>query len=138
MLVADLARYEAYVNNPVFVPFVDLLNQNQFDALVSFCYNCGPGNLKELCAGRTIDEIPDYLPLYNKGGGNVLPGLVRRRAAEVDLFTKEVIDLEEWAFDFIEQVMGAYHKQMEGNAEVQETTHNAMNALRRATGREET
>lgn len=91
MLVADLARYEAYVNNTDLVPFADQLNQNQFDALVSFCYNCGPGNLRELCEGQTIETIPSVLPLYNKGGGNVLKGLVRRREAEVNLYLSEVL-----------------------------------------------
>lgn len=53
MLVADLAKYEAYVNNPAYVPVTAQLNQNQFDALVSFCYNCGSGSLKSFAqAGR--------------------------------------------------------------------------------------
>lgn len=88
MLVKDLAKYEAYVNNPSYVPLTDKLTQNQFDALVSFTYNCGNGSLKKLCAGRTLAQIVQAIPMYNKGGGNVLQGLVRRRAAEVELFNK--------------------------------------------------
>lgn len=90
MLVDDLKRYIAYVNNNNFVTIIDNLNQNQFDALVSFCYNCGPGNLQDLCKGkRTPEAIAEDLPKYNKGGGKVLAGLVRRRAAELELFNKE-------------------------------------------------
>ncbi|OMF09543.1 hypothetical protein BK129_01420 [Paenibacillus amylolyticus] len=86
MLVADLAKYEAYVNNPSYVPVTDKLTQNQFDALTSFCYNCGAGNLKQLCNGRTVAQIATSITKYNKAGGNVLKGLVRRRQAELDLF----------------------------------------------------
>lgn len=83
MLEADLVRYEAPVN-----ALTIQLNQNQFDALVSFCYNCGAGNLQKLCLGRTTEQIAANMPLYNKGGGNVLAGLVRRRGEELALFNK--------------------------------------------------
>lgn len=86
MLIADLAKYEAYVNNPSFVPITDKLNQNQFDALTSFCYNTGPENLKKLCKDRMIAQIAASITKYNKAGGKVLNGLVRRRKAELDLF----------------------------------------------------
>ncbi|MGW8823371.1 lysozyme [Paenibacillus lautus] len=89
MLVRDLAKFEAYVNDHAYVPVTDKLNQNQFDALVSFCYNCGPGNLKKLCAGRTIEQIAQNITAYNKAGGKVLTGLVRRREAELTLFIKK-------------------------------------------------
>lgn len=86
MLIADLAKYEAYVNNPSFVPVTDKLTQNQFDALTSFCYNTGPENLKKLCKDRTIAQIAASITNYNKAGGKVLNGLVRRRKAELDLY----------------------------------------------------
>ncbi|MFJ2044510.1 lysozyme [Paenibacillus taichungensis] len=89
MLITDLAKYEAHVNNTAYVPLTDRLNQNQFDALVSFCYNTGQGNLKKLCvAPRTLAQIAAKLPEYNKAGGEVSNGLVRRRQAELDLFNK--------------------------------------------------
>ncbi len=66
------------------------LNQNQFDALVSFCYNCGVGNLNRLCSDRSIVSINKWITAYNKGGGNVLQGLVRRRNAEKELFNTPV------------------------------------------------
>jgi GH24 family phage-related lysozyme (muramidase) len=62
------------------------LNQNQFDALVSFAFNCGTGNLKKLCSGRTITQIGNAIPLYNKAGGKVLTGLTRRRNSEKQLY----------------------------------------------------
>lgn len=66
------------------------LNQNQFDALVSFAYNCGVGSLKTLVANRNLKQISEALLLYNKAGGKVLAGLVRRRKAEKALFEKTV------------------------------------------------
>lgn len=66
-------------------------NQNQFDALVSFTFNCGAGNLDTLLAGgkRTIVEISEKILLYNKANGETLAGLVRRRKAEKALFDAE-------------------------------------------------
>lgn len=67
-------------------------NQNQFDALVSFTFNCGSGNLKKLLNNgqRTIAQISAKIPAYNKAGGKVLRGLVNRRAAEKELFDRPV------------------------------------------------
>jgi GH24 family phage-related lysozyme (muramidase) len=86
LLLQDVADSVAVVNNPYYCPITASLNQNQFDALVSFAFNCGAGNLKTLCANRTAAQIAEKIPAYNKAGGNVLSGLVRRRAAEVKLF----------------------------------------------------
>lgn len=67
-------------------------NQNQFDALVSFTFNCGVGNLNMLLnnGSRTIAEISAKITAYNKAGGKVLQGLVNRRAAEKELFDKSL------------------------------------------------
>ena len=89
-LKQDCKKFENYVNNKSYVPITEQLNQNQFDALVSFAYNCGQGNLKTLCAGRSTAQIAAALPKYNKAAGKVLSGLVRRRAAEVKLFNTPV------------------------------------------------
>lgn len=80
-LAQDLAKYEKSVN-ALNIP----LNQNQFDALVSFAYNCGSGNLKKLVRGRSLQQIADAMLQYNKGSGKVLPGLTKRRQAERTLF----------------------------------------------------
>ena len=65
------------------------LNQHQFDALVSFTFNCGAGNLKKLVKGRSLAQIADAIPKYNKAGGRVLTGLTRRRTWERDWFLSE-------------------------------------------------
>jgi GH24 family phage-related lysozyme (muramidase) len=82
-LYRDLAKFESYVNNTGLK-----LTQNQFDALVSFTFNCGQGNLQKLIKGRTLSQIADALLLYNKAGGKVLAGLTKRRKEERTLFLK--------------------------------------------------
>lgn len=67
------------------------LSQAQYDALVSFTFNLGEGALRnstllrELNAGR-YDAVPREMNRWTRAGGQVLPGLVRRRAAEGALF----------------------------------------------------
>lgn len=81
-LVEDLVKYEKYVEK-----YVDLeLNQNQFDALVSFTYNCGAGNLKKLVKNRNHKQIAEAFQYYRKANGKILSGLVKRRAEEKTLF----------------------------------------------------
>lgn len=86
----DIAKFEGYVNNPAYVPITANLNQNQFDALVSFAFNLGAGNLRKLCKGRTAAQIAQAMTQYCKANGKVLAGLRRRRAAEQALFNKPV------------------------------------------------
>lgn len=86
MLKSDMKKYEKYVTDNVKIP----LNENQFSALVSFCYNCGVGNLKTLVKNRTAEQIADAILLYNKASSKVLKGLVKRRQAERELFLKPV------------------------------------------------
>ena len=86
----DVAKVEKYVNNPSYVPFTDKLNQNQFDALVSFAFNLGQGNVKKLCTGRVMNQIPSAMQQYCKAAGKTLPGLQRRRKAEAALYNKKV------------------------------------------------
>lgn len=89
-LKQDIAKFEKYINNPSYVPFTDKLNQNQFDALVSFAFNLGQGNVKKLCVGRNINQIPSAMQQYCKAAGKTLPGLQRRRKAEAALYNKKV------------------------------------------------
>ena len=65
-------------------------NQNELDALTSFCYNIG--SIKQLTASgtRSRDTISKKLLEYNKAGGKVYRGLTRRREAEKALFDKPV------------------------------------------------
>ena len=93
LLKENLAKYAASVNSCVKKGMITFpLNQNQFDALKSFCYNCGVGSLQKLVSGRTAAEVAEKMLLYNKGGGKVLAGLVRRREEERALFLR----YEDW------------------------------------------
>lgn len=84
----ELEKHEKFVQQIVTVP----LNQNEFDALTSFCYNCGPNNLKTLVTNRLNKnkrgDTAKAFHLYNKAGGKVYRGLTRRRAAESALFAE--------------------------------------------------
>lgn len=77
----DLAVAESAVNK-----ISQTWNQNQFDALVSFAFNCGTGNLNKLCLGRNKVQIGNALMFYNKAKGVELAGLTRRRKAEKTLY----------------------------------------------------
>lgn len=87
-LIQDLVKFENIVNN-----LKRDFNQNEFDALVSFTYNCGQRNLATLCKNRTNAQIANALLLYNKAGGKVLEGLTTRRKAERELFLKPVASI---------------------------------------------
>ena len=84
ILKVDILKYERAVEDLVKVE----LTQNQFDVLVDFAYNAGVGALKsstllkKVNAGK-FDDVPAELMKWTKGGGKVLPGLVRRRQAAV-------------------------------------------------------
>lgn len=83
----DVRQFERAVARQVRVP----LTQGQFDALVSFAFNLGEGALAQSTLLRLLNA-GDYagaaaqFDRWNKAGGRVLPGLVRRRAAERALF----------------------------------------------------
>lgn len=85
ILRRDLSRFEDRVNKLVKVP----LTQGQFDALVSFDFNTGALHssslLKKLNAGE-YGRVPAQLMRWTKGGGRELPGLVRRRRDEAELW----------------------------------------------------
>jgi len=83
-----LPKYEATVIKNIKVT----VNQNQYDALVSFCWNCGSSDsLFRLVNIKATDEIIHkwWSTHYIMGGGKVLAGLVRRRKVEADLFVKK-------------------------------------------------
>ncbi|SFC63999.1 lysozyme [Clostridium uliginosum] len=72
------------------------LKQNQFDALVSFAYNCGIGALfsstlyKNIVTGvRDKNIITSNFQAWSNGGGTRLEGLYRRRSREADMFLNE-------------------------------------------------
>jgi len=87
LLLEDVQRFEEAVNEEVKVP----LKQNQFDALVSWTFNLGPSNLKQSTLLKVLnegeyDQVPAQIKRWNKAGGKVLDGLIRRREAEALLF----------------------------------------------------
>ena len=92
LLAKDIRRFEQGVAR--YCP--DSVNsQGQFDALVSFAFNVGLGTLQRstlrLKYNRgDIDGAAEELDKYVRGGGRVLPGLVKRRADEKALFLSKV------------------------------------------------
>jgi lysozyme len=87
LLKRDLRDFEIAVIKAVIVP----LTQHQFDALVSLTYNIGAGAFTRSTLVKRLNE-GDYagaaceFDRWNKGGGRVLPGLVKRRDEERKLF----------------------------------------------------
>ena len=86
-LKADLIAFERYLNGLGLA-----LNQNQFDALVSFIYNVGTGNfssstlLRKVRANPQDNSIMDEFLRWVYSKGRVLPGLQRRRLDEMKLY----------------------------------------------------
>lgn len=86
----DLRKFEGYVTSAVHVP----LTQAQFDALVSWTFNLGPGNLKSSTMLRKLNAgdyqgAADEMLRWNKSNGKVLAGLTKRREAERALFLSQ-------------------------------------------------
>jgi lysozyme len=76
-------------------PFIQKpLNDNQFSACVSLAYNIGTSGFKRSSVFKKLNinpndpTIADSFKLWNKGGGKVLAGLVKRREAEIQLYFK--------------------------------------------------
>jgi lysozyme len=87
ILMRDLETFCAGVKSAI----TATLNDNQFSALVSFAYNVGLGNFRGSSVLKSVnayhfDQVPADLALWVRAGGKVLPGLIRRRAAEAALF----------------------------------------------------
>lgn len=91
ILVADLVKFEAAVSkaltrNP---------NENQFSAMVSLCFNIGPGNFGKSSVVRRFNAgdaagAANAFRLWNKAAGKVMKGLVSRRESERELFLRSV------------------------------------------------
>jgi lysozyme len=75
----------------------DDINQNQFDALVSFAYNLGSNSLKTSTLLKKVNLNPNDESIklefmkWVKAGGKTLKGLVRRREAEANLYFTPII-----------------------------------------------
>ncbi len=93
MLARDVAIFERHVLR-LTPANLRLLDQGQFDALVSFTFNLGAAayersTLRQCVLTGHDDMVPDQFKRWVRGGGRVLPGLVRRRAAEAKLYMLE-------------------------------------------------
>jgi len=89
LLRQDLGKFEDAVTK-----YAGKAHQNQFDAMVSLCYNIGQGNFSKSSVarlhrnGQYTGAAAAFL-LWNKGGGKILAGLVNRRKAERNLYLGE-------------------------------------------------
>ena len=87
LLRQDLKRFEEAVSNAIVVT----LTEHEFDAVVSFTFNCGIGALESSTFRRRINSGEDKALCFRQefirwtSGG--LPGLIRRRNAEIELAT---------------------------------------------------
>ena len=91
LLVADLASAVACVNRAV----QGKVSQNQFDAMVDFCFNVGRGNFLQSTLLRKVnlEDFAGAVVQFGRwvhAGGEVVPGLVRRRKAEGALFADAI------------------------------------------------
>ncbi|MBA3752666.1 MAG: lysozyme [Nitrospira sp.] len=91
ILVADLATYEAAVAEAI----TRFMNENQFAAMVSLCFNIGAANFRKSSVCRYFNDglaakAANSFLLWNKASGKAMKGLLRRRAAEMALYNKPV------------------------------------------------
>lgn len=90
LLLEDVAICEKALNTYIAKGYI--FNQNQYDALISFCFNLGVGNLTKLLSGRKNNNtaiaqaIPKYCHARINGKMTSITGLIRRRTAEKKLF----------------------------------------------------
>lgn len=90
MLKDDMIKYENQVKQVMNEGIMNFeVGQNQFDALVSFCYNLGQGCVRTLCRNRNKQTVADMMLEYRNKGSQWEAGLLRRRKAERELFLSE-------------------------------------------------
>jgi len=111
LLRQDLRKFEGYVNRYCESFALFLPNQNQFDALVSFTYNCGPGSLKQLITGRTAAQVATHILAYTKSGSPIYEqGLRNRRVQERALFLEAMEEEEDMTGEEIYKALQSYLK----------------------------
>ena len=117
LLKEDLVKFENSVGMLIDVE----LNQHEFDALVSFCFNVGAGALGDSTLRRRLNAGEDKGPVFRQelpkwinGGNGPMPGLVRRRDAEVELATSPIDGVAEpvtaFIFDAVKYYKGLAHQ----------------------------
>lgn len=84
----QITLYTNCINNSV----TSTLSENNYDSLVSFCFNVGCGNFKSSTLLKKININPNDITIkdeflkWNKAGGKVIPGLTNRRLQEANLY----------------------------------------------------
>lgn len=91
LLGQDVRRFEDTVRNTVTVD----IEQHQFDALASFCFNVGQRAFKNSTLLKRInamnwDDVPYQFSRWNKAGGRVVKGLINRRNNEIKRWNGEI------------------------------------------------
>lgn len=91
LLALKVGKVQAYVRSMVKVD----LNQNQLDALTSFCYNIGDGEFARSQVLHLLNQgqyasVPSHLNRYRYDNGRLLRGLAKRRRAEISLWNKSI------------------------------------------------
>lgn len=86
LVTQDLVRFERTVES-----LEVKLEQHQFDALVSFCFNIGEGAFRDSTLARYVRRhdlvsVPSQLRRWNRAGGRIVAGLTKRRESEAKLF----------------------------------------------------
>ena len=129
LLEQDLAKFEEAVGRLISIK----LTQPQFDALVSFAFNCGAGALEEstlrkrLNAGEDPNTVAkEELPKWCKGPNGPLAGLVRRRTAEVNLFCSGDKPVEVKTIDLTSTHDTLFKKEPVPGAELKENQKSAV------------
>ncbi|MFS4469103.1 lysozyme [Maribacter sp. 2210JD10-5] len=91
LLTIIVSRFEQNVNSFVYA----IINQNQFDALVSFVYNIGAHNFRRSTLLKVInndpndlDEIERQFMRWIRSKGQIVQGLINRRKSEFKLYSK--------------------------------------------------
>ncbi len=88
LLLSSAGKFENIINSLV----TKNINQNQFDALVSFVFNIGPTAFRRSTILRKINSNPSDPSIrqeflrWNKAGGKVINGLTNRRVLESNLY----------------------------------------------------
>jgi lysozyme len=100
LLLEDIEKIRKQLDNAICKKGLNF-SECQYNALLSFTYNCGIGNFNKLVKDRTNEEIGKAILLYNKSNGIALRGLTKRRQTEHDLYFSEHVKFASLSLDNI-------------------------------------